>query len=178
MTYCSRINKPAIKGLISTQPIPIMPSRRFMEEAIDIAIEGIRKWNSPFGSAIVKNDRIIAVAHNTVLTKKDATNHAEMNAIRLACKKLGTHKLDGCTIYSTTEPCPMCFSAIHWAGAKSIVFGTTIGDVKKLGFSELTISDKKMKKLGKSRLRITEGFMRKECLDLLRTWKAGKGKTY
>jgi len=154
------------------------PSRRFMEKALGIAMKGVGMGNSPFGSAIVKGDRVICVAHNTVLTKKDATNHAEMNAIRLACKKLGSHKLDGCVVYSTTEPCPMCFSAIHWAGAKGIVFGTGIGDVKKLGFSELTISDREMKKKGRSKLAITAGFMRKECMELLIAWGVGGGKTY
>ncbi len=152
--------------------------KRFMGLAIEIAEKGIKKGNSPFGCCIVKNDKVVAVAHNTVLTKRDATNHAEINGIRLACKKLKSHELRGCTIYSTTEPCPMCFSAIHWAKANGIVFGTAIGDVKRLGFKELTISDMEMERKGGSRLKIEGGFMRKECLGLLADWKAGKGKTY
>ncbi|MDD5340665.1 MAG: nucleoside deaminase [Candidatus ainarchaeum sp.] len=152
--------------------------RRFMEMAIAKALEGVKKKNSPFGSCIAKDGRVVAVAHNTVLTKKDATNHAEMNAIRLACKKLKSHELRGCTVYSTTEPCPMCFSAIHWAKAGAIVFGTRTSDVKKIGFHELTISDVTLKREGRSPVRVQGGFMKKECMELLRAWKKGRGKTY
>ena len=149
-----------------------------MENAIDIAKIGVLKGNSPFGSCIVKDGKVISLAHNTVLTKKDATNHAEMNAIRLACKKLKSHELKGCTVYSTTEPCPMCFSAIHWAKADGIVYGTGIGDVKRLGFGELTISDREMKRRGGSRVMVNGGFMKKECVKLLEFWKSKKRKTY
>jgi guanine deaminase len=152
--------------------------RKFMEIALAKALEGVRKGNSPFGSCIVKNGRVVAVAHNTVLTKKDATDHAEINAIRLACRKLRSHELRGCTVYSTTEPCPMCFSAIHWAKADGIVFGTCTLDVKRLGFHELTICDDALKKTGRSHLRIKGGFMKKECMELLRAWKKKRGKTY
>ncbi len=149
-----------------------------MALALGIAERGVQRGNSPFGSCIVKGDSLIAVAHNTVLTKRDATNHAEMNAIRLACRRLRSHTLDGCILYSTTEPCPMCFSGIHWAKIGAIVYGTGIADVKKLGFSELTVSDRRMKREGHSRVRITSGFMRKECLELLRKWKEKGGRTY
>ena len=151
-------------------------NNRYMELAIAVAERGVREGNSPFGSCIVKGDRVICVAHNTVLAKKDATDHAEMNAIRLACKKLRSHELRGCVIYSTTEPCPMCFSAIHWAKMKGIVFGTDIDDVKTLGFKELTISDRTMKSKGGSPVAVKGGFMRKECLELLGFWKKRKGK--
>lgn len=150
--------------------------RRFMELAIEVAEQGVRKGNSPFGSCIVKGDNVVCVAHNTVLTKKDATNHAEMNAIMKACKKLKNHELRGCVIYSTTEPCPMCFSAIHWAKMKTIVYGTNINDVKMLGFKELTISAKTMKSKGGSPIGVKGGFMRAECLELLGFWKKRKGK--
>lgn len=153
--------------------------RKFMEKAIAKAKEGVRKGESPFGACIVKGNKVVAVAHNTVLSKKDATNHSEMNAIRMACKKLGSHKLTGCTIYSTTEPCPMCFAASHWAEISKVYYGTGIKDVKMLGFSELTISDREMKKKGKSPVKIESGYMRKECLELLKFWKKRKGrKTY
>ncbi|MBN1170146.1 nucleoside deaminase [Candidatus Micrarchaeota archaeon] len=149
-----------------------------MEKAIKEAKKGVKKGDSPFGACIAKNGKIIAVGHSTVLSGKNATNHAEINAIRKACKKLKSHKLKGCIIYSTTEPCPMCFSAIHWAEMKEIVFGTTIEDVKKLGFHELTIKAETMKKKGKSGVRIKSGHMRKECIELLEFWKKHGGKTY
>lgn len=149
-------------------------ARGHMALAISKAKEGVRKGDSPFGACIVKGGRVIAVAHNTVLAKKDATNHAEMNAIRLACKKIGSHKLDGCTIYSTTEPCPMCFSAIHWAGAKAVVFGTGIRDVRRLGFNELSISNRKIRREGHSDVSSRGGFMKAECLGLLEFWRNNK----
>jgi tRNA(Arg) A34 adenosine deaminase TadA len=152
--------------------------RRFMEAALKKTRQGMKRGNSPFGACIVKGNGIVSVAHNTVLEKHDSTNHAEMNAIRLACKKLKTHDLRGCTIYSTTEPCPMCFSAIHWAGIRSIAYGTNINDVKRLGFSELTISNEQMNKKGGAKIKIKKDFMRDECLQLLRDWKKGGGGVY
>ncbi len=152
--------------------------KRFMEMAIAKALAGIKNNDSPFGACIVKNGRVIAVAHSTVLTGRDATNHAEMNAIRLACKKLKTHELRGCTVYSTTEPCPMCFSAIHWAKADTIVFGTAIADATALGFHELSIRNAEMKRRGGSPLKLSGGFMKKECLALLAAWKKKRGKAY
>jgi guanine deaminase len=151
---------------------------KFMEAALKKTRQGMKKGNSPFGACVVRNGEIVALAHNTVLEKRDPTNHAEINAIRLACRKLGTHDLSGCAIYSTTEPCPMCFAAIHWAGIGAIVYGTNIGDVKKLGFSELTISNEEMKKRGGAKIKIKKDFMRDECLKLLKEWKSGRGRVY
>lgn len=152
--------------------------KEHMMLAIRKAMSGVRKGESPFGACIVKGKKVIAVTHNTVLSKRDSTNHAEINAIRLACRRMKSHKLEGCAIYSTTEPCPMCFSAIHWAGISRIVFGTRIADVADLGFSELPISDETMKRQGRSPVRITGDFMREENLELLRFWKERKGRVY
>jgi len=152
--------------------------KEYMQKAIDKALEGVKEGESPFGSCIVKDGKVIAVAHNTVLSKNDPTNHAEINAIRKACRKLGHHDLSGCVLYSTTEPCPMCFAAIHWAKIQRIIFGTEIADVKNLGFSELTISNDEMKKKGGATVEIIGDFMRDECLELLSSWKKGKGRIY
>ncbi|MFA5049430.1 MAG: nucleoside deaminase [Candidatus Micrarchaeia archaeon] len=147
--------------------------------AIDAAKKGMRKGNSPFGCAIIKNGKLISTGNSTVLEKNDPTSHAEINAIRIACKKLKTFDLSNCTLYSTTEPCPMCFSAIHWARIKIIYYGTDISDVKKLGFSELVISNHLIKKLGQIKIKIIKNYKRKECLDLLKKWKKNKKrKTY
>ncbi|MBI5223362.1 nucleoside deaminase [Candidatus Micrarchaeota archaeon] len=151
----------------------------FLRTAILMALDGVEKGNSPFGACIVDSfGEVIAVGHNTVLTKNNPTHHAEINCISHACKRLGSWDLSGCTIYSTTEPCPMCFSAIHWARIKRVVYGTNISDVRNLGFSELSISNKKMKDLGKSKVRITSDFLRPECLELLLFWKSKDSKTY
>lgn len=128
-----------------------------------------RSAGGPFGACIVRSGKVISIARNTVL-KNDATCHAEMNAIRLASRKLKNFDLSGCEIYSTTEPCPMCFSAIHWAGIKILYYGTCIADVKRLGFNELPISNKKMRRLGHSSVLIRENCLRAECMKLLKSW--------
>ena len=147
------------------------PDRKWMERALRSAYEGIHKAEGgPFGAAIIRGKQVIAVAHNTVLKNKDATCHAEINAIRAASRKLKRYDLSDCVIYSTTEPCPMCFSAIHWARFRHVFFGTSFLDVARRGFNELYIPSKKMKREGKSPVGITAGFMRKECLTLLADW--------
>ena len=129
----------------------------------------------PFGACIVRNNSVLAVAHNTVL-EKDATCHAEVNAIRIASRKVRDFDLSGCIIYSTTEPCPMCFSAIHWARLDAVIYGTNIADVKKLGFCELSISAKDLKTRGKSNVKIFAHFDRDECKKLLDDWEKVEGR--
>ena len=146
----------------------------FMKKAVKKAKEGTNKGQTPFGACIVKKGKVIACAHDTVWKDKDPTAHAEVNAIRKACKRLRTIDLAGCTIYSTTEPCPMCFSAIHWAKIDKIVYGATISDAKKAGFNELTISNKKMKQLSKSKVKI----QRIKCEECKELFEKFKGKTY
>ena len=91
---------------------------------------------------------------------------------------MGTHILKGCTIYSTTEPCPMCFSAIHWAQIDRIVFGTGIADVKRLGFNELSISNSTLKRLGRSDV-LLDRASKAECDELLKSWAGlAKKQTY
>lgn len=144
---------------------------RFMRAAIATAEEALpRAEGGPFGACIVYGDTLVATAHNTVLRDCDATCHAEINAIRQASRILGRYDLSGCTIYSTTEPCPMCFSAIHWARIDRIVYGTGITDVHVLGFNELTISNQQLSELGGTHLQIMRDFMRDECKALLVRW--------
>lgn len=147
-----------------------------MRLAIRKARDGAKKGQTPFGACIVKKGELISCAHNLVWKKGDITAHAEIIAIRDACKKLKTVNLSGCTIYSTCEPCPMCFSACHWAKISHIIYGTNIADAKKLGFSELIISNRKMKVGGKSPIKITGNFLRKENLQLFLEWSKKKNK--
>ncbi len=133
----------------------------------------------PFGAAIVKNDHVLSVGRSTVLRDQNPVCHAEINAIFRATRQLGSFDLSGCEIYSTTEPCPMCFSAIHWSRISRIYYGTSIQDVKKLGFNELSISNEKMKQLGKSKVKIVKGFSLDDCKQLLSKWKKlPEKKTY
>jgi len=147
--------------------------------AIEAALEGIRKGHGgPFGACIVKDREIIAVAYNTVLRDNDPTAHAEINAIREACRKLGTWNLEGCEIYSTTEPCPMCFAAIHWARISRVYYGTTIDDVAELGFNELPLKAEEIKKLTGTPVEIVPGYKVNECRRLLEEWKKLRLPTY
>jgi len=147
-----------------------------MALAIKEAEKNLRSMEGgPFGACIVKGTKVLAVERNTVL-KNDATCHAEINAIRSASKKIKRFDLSGSVIYSTTEPCPMCFSAIHWARIDAIVYGTSTKDAKRIGFNELDISDARLKKTGSSPVKLTGGFMLKECKGLLASWDALPGK--
>lgn len=147
------------------------PQEKFMQLAINEAHKGIESANGgPFGVVIVKGTEVLSSAHNTVIKDNDPTHHAEVNAISLATSLVGTYDLSGCEIYSTTEPCPMCFSAVHWARIDRIIYGTSIEDVKKLGFNELTVSCGDMQKIGGSRLEIISNFMVEECEALLEYW--------
>jgi tRNA(Arg) A34 adenosine deaminase TadA len=148
----------------------------YMLLAIKEAEKNFREMRGgPFGACIVKGGRVLAVARNSVL-KQDATCHAEINAIRLASRKIKNFDLSGCVIYSTTEPCPMCFSAIHWARIGRVFYGTTIADAKRIGFNELSVSASRLKQLGKSRVRVTANFLRKECRRLFDAWEQLENK--
>ncbi len=152
---------------------------KFMRLAIEKAKEGVRKGQTPFGACIVKNNKVIACSHNLVWKNTDITAHAEIIAIRAACKALKRIDLSGCTIYSTTEPCPMCFSACHWARISRIVFGCSIKDAQDFGFNELVISDLNLKKLSKSKIKLAAGLLTKENIALFKFWqKQAKAKAY
>jgi guanine deaminase len=152
------------------------PVREFMQQAIDIAAKTMGgEYGGPFGACIVKDGKVVSVASNSVLIC-DPTAHAEINAIREAACILGTHDLSGCQIYSTTEPCPMCFSAIHWAKIDAVIFGTSIADAAAAGFNELPISNYEMKTLGKSPVEIYGDFMKEECSALFVRWRAFPSK--
>jgi tRNA(Arg) A34 adenosine deaminase TadA len=129
----------------------------------------------PFGACIVKKGVVIAVARNTVL-KNDASCHAEINAIRKASRKLKSYDLSGCEIYSTTEPCLMCFGAIHWARIERIVYGTGVPDAERIGFNELKLRAYNLRRSGKSPVKIESGFMYKECKKLFDEWSKLKDK--
>ncbi|MBO4282601.1 MAG: nucleoside deaminase [Bacteroidales bacterium] len=108
-----------------------------MREAIAVAREGIHaQAGGPFGTVIVKDGVIIARAHNSVLRQHDATAHGEIAAIREAGKKLGTHDLSGCDLYTTGEPCSMCLCATLWANIRRVYYGCTIGDNARIGFRD------------------------------------------
>ena len=114
---------------------------KFMQQAIDLSIENVANDGGPFGAVIVRDGEVIATGTNRVTATCDPTAHAEVSAIRAACAKLGDFKLAGCTIYSSCEPCPMCLSALYWAGVERIFYGNTKEDAKAINFDESFIYD-------------------------------------
>jgi len=155
------------------------PHEKYMRRAIAKARAGIAGGQTPFGACVVRDGAVISAAHNTVWRDCDITSHAEVAAIRKACRKLGTVDLSGCTVYTTCEPCPMCFSACHWARVSAVVYGADIADAQAAGFNELTIPALTMKLIGGSGVAVTGGVLRNENRELFREWrKAKKSKTY
>ncbi len=113
----------------------------FMREAIRLSEENIDDNGGPFGAVIVKNGQIIARGANRVTASNDPTAHAEVNAIRAACRALGSFDLSGCEIYTSCEPCPMCLGAIYWAHIDKIYYANTQHDARDIGFDDSFIYD-------------------------------------
>lgn len=109
----------------------------FMEAAIDLSNK--QDKGGPFGAVIVKDGIIIGAGRNEVLTTNDPTAHAEMVAIRHACKNMSDFKLTGCILYTSCEPCPMCLAAAYWAGIHTIYYGCTHDDAAAIGFDDAFI---------------------------------------
>ena len=108
----------------------------FMRKAIELSIENVKNGGGPFGAVIVRGDEIIATGVNRVTANNDPTAHAEVSAIRAACEKLGTFNLEGCEIYTSCEPCPMCLGAIYWAHLDKMYYGNTKHDAADIGFDD------------------------------------------
>ena len=115
----------------------IMDKKKLMQEAIKCSLFGMdNNAGGPFGAVIVKDNEIIAKGWNKVTSTNDPTAHAEVTAIREACKKLGTFDLSGCELYTSCEPCPMCLSAIYWARIKKIYYANTRKDAADINFDD------------------------------------------
>ena len=149
---------------------------KYMQMAIDKCREGVDSGQTPFAACIVKGDEVIACDHNIVWASTDITAHGEIHAIRNACKHIGNIDLSGCTIYSTCEPCPMCFTAIHWARIDKIFYGADISDAERFGFNELKVSNHMLKEMGLSNVEIIGDFMKKECVEVFEYWSQMKDK--
>ena len=150
-----------------------------MRRALARAREGVAAGQTPFGALIARGERVVACEHNAVWATTDSTAHAEVQAIRAACRALGTVDLSGCTIYSTCEPCPRCFGATHWAPIAPTVNGAAFAAAKAPGFSGLRIAKTGMKAVGGSPAAIGPDFLREDCVTLFDDWAArGDRKTY
>jgi guanine deaminase len=153
------------------------------EELMRLAIEktraGFAAGNSPFGCAIAQGDKVIATAHNTVLTTIDSTAHAEVNAIRAGCKHSGKIFLEGAIAATTCEPCPMCMAALHWARVDTVYFGASVQDAADAGFNELYIDAAQILSMGGSKVKLIGGVLPEECRQLFHDWiKLPTARTY
>jgi tRNA(Arg) A34 adenosine deaminase TadA len=115
--------------------------REFMRQAIELSRRSVERGGGPFGAVIVRDGEVLATGSNSVTLLNDPTAHAEVAAIRAACEKEGTFHLDGCVLYSSCEPCPMCLSAAYWAGIKKVYYANTRGDAAAIGFDDSFIYD-------------------------------------
>ena len=118
-----------------------MTSDELMRKAIELAEENVDNGGGPFGAVIARDGKIVATGVNRVTANHDPTAHAEVSAIRAACKELGTFDLSGCEIYTSCEPCPMCLGAIYWAHIDKMYYGNDKTDAKRIGFDDSFIYD-------------------------------------
>ena len=140
-----------------------------MKRAIALSIESANKTGGPFGSVIVKDNKIIAEGSNKVTPTNDPTAHGEIVAIRNACKKLNNFSLNGCELYSTCEPCPMCLSAIYWARIDKIYYANTRKDAQKIDFDDSLIYSEFQKNIDKRKIPMVQ-IMRNEALRAFELW--------
>ena len=141
----------------------------FMKRAIELSVESVNNGGGPFGSVIVKGDKIIAEGSNKVTLANDPTAHGEIVAIREACKKLNNFSLNGCDLYSTCEPCPMCLSAIYWARIDKIYYANTREDARKIDFDDSLIYTELQKNIDKRKIPMIQ-MMRNEALKAFEMW--------
>lgn len=153
-----------------------------MKTAIQAATETMcAGYGGPFGAVVVDSQGcIVATGSNTVLRDHDPTAHGEINAIRNACKKLGTHDLTGCVLYTTAYPCPMCLSAIMWANIKQVYYGCTAQDTCNIGFRDnfmYSFIENEVYKVSNDILTLSS-VERNNCLKLFENYKKIKHKVY
>ncbi len=146
-----------------------------MRKAIELSIENIANGGGPFGAVIARDGEIIATGVNRVTSEHDPTSHAEVNAIRNACRKLNTFDLAGCEIYTSCQPCPMCLGAIYWAHIDKIYYGNTKTDAKEIGFDDSFIYDELVLPDSLRRLP-AESMLSDEAIRAFRLWDESDSK--
>lgn len=153
-----------------------MEKKDFMNKAIEISSYGMNNnYGGPFGAVIVKNGEIIAEGYNNVTSSNDPTAHAEITAIRNACKKLNTFDLSGCDLYTSCEPCPMCLSAIYWARINKIYYANTKEDAAKINFDDDFIYQEFKKERGERTIPV-EQLCREEAIKVFEDWSKKQDK--
>lgn len=144
---------------------------KFMQEAIQLAIKGVRQnLGGPFGAIIVKDNQIIGRGNNRVTTNLDPTAHAEIVAIREACKNINNFSLQNCIIYTSCEPCPMCLGAIYWARIEKIIYAANRNDAKNIGFDDEFFYQELNKSIDKRFIPMQE-LLREQALVAFNEWQ-------
>lgn len=144
--------------------------RFFMQRAIELARMGVEmNLGGPFGCVVARDGEILGEGNNGVTSLNDPTAHAEIVAIREACAKLGSFQLDGCTIYTSCEPCPMCLGAIYWARPARVFYACTRDDAAEIGFDDRFIYEE-LEKANDEREMVLMNLMRGEALEVFRRW--------
>jgi len=148
----------------------------FMARAIELSIENVRSGDGgPFAAIVVKDRQVIAEGTNRVTATNDPTAHAEVVAIREACRKLGTFELKDCDLYTSCEPCPMCLGAIYWARLGQVFFGNTAADAAGAGFDDSFIYQEIARPHSQRKIQMSR-MMREEALEAFRAWSAKADK--
>jgi len=149
-----------------------MDPEQLMRLAIDKCRAGLESGQTPFGCAVVLGERLLSVQHNTVLATTDITAHAEVNALRTACRDSGDILLPGAVVATTCEPCPMCTAALHWARVEVVYYGASIADAHRAGFNELQLRAADLLRQGGSSVKLVPGLLADECRALFDLWQA------
>ena len=144
-------------------------NNKFMLRAIEISIKSVNTGTGPFGAVIVKDKKIISEGNNLVTSTNDPTSHAEISAIRNACKKLNNFSLKGCDLYTTCEPCPMCLSAVYCARIDNIYYANTRNDAQKIDFDDSMIYEELKKNIKERKIPMHQ-MMRNEALKAFEMW--------
>lgn len=151
-------------------------NKQFMQEAIRLSVANVQEnKGGPFGAVVVKDGKIIARGANCVTAHNDPTAHAEVVAIREACKVLNTFQLTGCEIYASCEPCPMCLAAIYWARPDKLYYANSKEDAAAIDFDDNFIYEEIAKPV-KERKLFTQQLMREEALEAFEKWKTSVNK--
>ena len=146
-----------------------------MQRAIELAIENVRRGGGPFGAVVAKDGRILAEGENRVTSANDPTAHAEIVAIREACHTLGHFQLDGCELYTSCQPCPMCLGAIYWARPARVFYAATERDAAAAGFDDSFIYRELALPIHERRIPMVQ-LMREESLQAFEMWKNTPGR--
>ena len=148
-----------------------------MRRAIELAQNGMKTGaGGPFGAVIVKDGEIVGEGSNLVTSTNDPTAHAEVVAIRNACSKLNSFQLDGCTVYTSCEPCPMCLGAIYWARPAKIFYAATHSDAARIGFDDQFIYEEIERPIAERKI-ATVNLLRDEGLKVFENWASKIDKT-